>query len=101
MPPPPKSPTRLRGGTGASPVPSDRSEGAGERDVVDVVAGRGRERTVLAPAGHASVDEAGVARQAHVGPETEALGHPRAEALDQGVGLLDQAQDGLDGLGAL
>ena len=39
MPPPPKSPTRLSGGTGASPARPMRLERAGERDVVDVVAG--------------------------------------------------------------
>ena len=43
-------------------------------------------RTVLAPAGHAPVDEALVAGQARVGPDPEALGHAGAEALDQPVG---------------
>ena len=38
MPPPPKSPTRLSGGTGASPARPMRLERAGQRDVVDVVA---------------------------------------------------------------
>ena len=39
MPPPPKSPTRLSGGGGWLAGTADRLEGAGERDVVDVVAG--------------------------------------------------------------
>ena len=39
MPPPPKSPTRLSGGTGARPVRPIGSSAPGERDVVDVVAG--------------------------------------------------------------
>ncbi len=63
---------------------------AGERDVVDVVAGGLRERPVLAPAGHAAVDEPRVAREADVGAEPEPLHHAGPEALDQRVGLLDQ-----------
>ena len=43
---------------------SDRAEDAGERDVVDVVAGDRRERPVLAPAGHAAVDEPGLRAEA-------------------------------------
>ena len=44
MPPPPKSPTRFSGGTGASPRRPIESSAPAERDVVDVVAG-GRART--------------------------------------------------------
>ena len=58
--------------------PADRVEGAGEGDVVDVVAGGRRVGPVLAPAGHPAVDEAGVAGQADVGAETEPLGDARA-----------------------
>ena len=65
---------------------ADRVQHAGERDVVDVVAGALGERTVLAPAGHAAVDEARVARVHGVGPEAEALHHAGPEALDQRVG---------------
>ena len=91
----------LSGGVGGSPDATEVRERAGERDVVDVVAGRVRERTVLAPSGHAPVDEARVAREARVGPEPEPLGHARAEPLDERVGLLDQAQHGLDAVGVL
>ena len=63
--------------------------------------GRVRERPVLAPAGHASVDEARVPGEADVGPEPQPLGDPRPEPLDERVGLLDQAQDGLHAVGML
>ena len=76
-------------------------ERTGERDVVDVVAGGLRHRTVLAPAGHAAVDELRVAGEADVGTEAEALGHARPVALDQRVGLLDQPQHQLDAFGVL
>ena len=56
---------------------------------------------VLAPAGHPAVDQAGVAGQAVVGAEPEPLGDPGPEPLDQGVGLLDQAQHRLPALGML
>ena len=67
-------------------------ERARQRDVVDVVARGLRHRTVLAPTGHASVDEPRVARETHVGAQPEPLGHARAEALEQRVGALDQPQ---------
>ena len=90
MPPPPKSPTRLSGGTGRLARAADRLERAGQRDVVDVVAGGVGVRAVLAPAGHAAVDEPRVAGEADVGAEAEALGHAGPEALDERVGLLDE-----------
>ena len=76
-------------------------ERAGERDVVDVVAGGVRHRALLPPAGHAPVDQARVAGEARVGAEPEALGDPGAEALDQRVGLLHQPQHGLDAVRVL
>ena len=39
IPPPPKSPTRFSGGTGPAAARADRVQRAGQRDVVDVVAG--------------------------------------------------------------
>jgi hypothetical protein len=94
MPPPPKSPTRLSGGVGLSFGP-DRVQRAGQRDVVDVMAGRLGERTFLAPAGHAAIDQPGIALQADVGPEPQPLGDAGAERLGQSVGLVDQAQHDL------
>ena len=92
MPPPPKSPTRFSGGTGRRVGPAHRPQGAADGDVVDVVAGHGRHRPVLSPAGHASVDQAAVPGEAGVGPEAQSLGHAGAETLDQPVGLLDQPE---------
>ena len=54
--------------------------------------GRVRQRPVLPPAGYPAVDEPRVAGEAIVGPEAESLGHTRPEALDQRVGVLDEAQ---------
>ena len=82
-------------------APTDRLERAGERDVVDVVAGGLGVRAVLAPAGHAPVDEPGVAGEAGVGAEAEPLHDAGAEALDEAVGLLDERQHGLDAVGVL
>ena len=81
--------------------PPDGVERAGQGDVVDVVAGGLGVGTALAPARHAAEHEAGVAGQAHVGTEAEALGHAGPEALDEGVGRLDQAEQGLDAVGVL
>ena len=51
-----------------------------------------RQRAVLAPAGHAAVDQPRVARRQHLGAEAEPLHHAGPKALDQHVGALDQAQ---------
>ena len=74
----------------------DRVEHAGERDVVDVVAGARRERAVLAPAGHAAVDELRIRGEQDVGTEAEALHHARPEAFDERVRLLREQQRGGD-----
>ena len=80
---------------------TDRLECTGERDVVDVVSGGLRVRAFLTPAGHAAVDELGVAGQAHIGPEAQALGDAGAKALEERIGLLDEAQHRLDAIGVL
>lgn len=71
---------------------ADHGEGAGERDVGDVVVGPLGERPVLAPAGHPPVDEPRIAGQRRVGTDTEAFGDARPVALDQDVGALDQIE---------
>ncbi|CAM4073024.1 hypothetical protein STAL104432_32080 [Streptomyces albus] len=68
------------------------AEGAGDGDVADVVARARRERSVLAPAGHPAVHQAGVALQADLRADAEPFGHPGAEALDEHVGTLDQRE---------
>jgi hypothetical protein len=74
---------------------------AGQGDVVQVVAGGLRQRAVLAPAGDAAKDQFGVARQAGVRAEAEALHDAGAEAFDQDVGLFGQLQHDLARLGVL
>ena len=91
-PPPPKSASKLIGGTGAPPSGPDVPEHARDREVVHVVADVARERAALAPAGHARVHEARVARPARVGPDAEPLGDAGPEPFEQHVGLLAQAQ---------
>jgi hypothetical protein len=54
--------------------------------------GRLRERTVLPPAGHASVHETRVAPAAHVGPEPQSLRHPGSKTLDQHVTAIREPQ---------
>ncbi len=75
---------------------ADGVQDAGQRDVVDVVAGRVGERALLAPAGHAAVDDARVALEDHIRPEAEPFGDAGTEALDEDVGALEQGQDLLD-----
>ena len=85
----------------AALVLAEAVEGAGDRDVVHVVPGGLGERAVLAPAGHPAVDQARVDRVAVLGAEAEPLGDAGAHALDEHVGVGDQLQDGLGGLGVL
>ncbi|MNN16389.1 hypothetical protein D3C81_1295250 [compost metagenome] len=67
-------------------------QGTGDGDVVEVMPGDRRQRAVLAPAGHASVDQFRIALQANHRAHAQPLHHPGAEALDQHVGLVDQTQ---------
>jgi hypothetical protein len=76
-------------------------QGARQRDVVDVVADRARERAVLPPAGHPAVDDARIAREAVVRAESQALGDPRPETLDETVGILHQVEDERPRVGVL
>ena len=82
----------LSGGTGASPGATEVGERPGQRDVVDVVAGRLGVRAVLAPAGHAAEHQLRVAGEALVGPDAEPFHDAGAEALDERVGRLDQIE---------
>jgi hypothetical protein len=80
----------LSGGTGF------RGQCAGKRDVVDVVPGGLRQRALLAPAGHAAIDQLWVARERDVGSEPEPLHHAGPKALDQRVGLFEQVEHACD-----
>ena len=66
--------------------PAEVREGAGERDVVDVVAGGLGVRAFLPPAGHAPEHELRVAGEALVGADAEPFHHARAEPFDERIG---------------
>src|SRR3546814_8946579 len=68
-------------------------QSAAEREVVEVVAGCLRERTVTTPAGDAAVDQLRIACQAFIGTDAKPFHHAGTEALDQHVGLFDQAEE--------
>ena len=93
-PPPPKSPSRLTGGVRRARRPGRCACSApGHGDVVDVVAGARRQRSVLAPAGHPPVDQPRVARRQHrPGRSPSRSATPGPEPLDQHVGPVDQVQ---------
>jgi len=76
---------------------ADRRERAGDGDIIDVMAGRLRQRAFLTPAGHAAIDEARVARLHHVRPQPKPLHHARAKAFDQRVGVGKQIEHLRDG----
>ena len=80
---------------------TDVGQRAGQRDVVDVVAGCQRVRAFLAPAGHPPEHQPRVAQQALVRPDAEALHHARTEALDQRVGALDEVEERRGAVGVL
>ena len=71
---------------------ADRGERTGHRDIIDVMAGGLRQRAFLAPSGHAAVNQARIARQHHVWPETEPLHHAGTKAFDQRVGIGQEIQ---------
>jgi hypothetical protein len=73
-------------------APPESVQRADQRDVVDVVPRRVRQRPVLPPAGHPAVDETRVAGEAVIGAEAQPLGDAGTEPLDQRVGAFDKAQ---------
>ena len=80
---------------------ADRVQRTGERDVVDVVAGRGRKGPGLTPSRHPPVHEPGIALQDRIGAEAEALHDSGSKSLQQDVRALEQRQRGFAALGAL
>ena len=76
----------------------DRRQRAGQRDVVDVVAGHLRVGAFLTPAGHPAIDNLRVALEADVGTEAEAFHDAGTEAFEQRVRALDQLERDFDAL---
>src|SRR5215831_20665722 len=73
-------------------------EHARKRDVVEVMARRLRERSLLAPAGHAAEDELRIACEAVIGTEAKPLHHARPKSFDERVGGAGKAQHEVDAL---
>ena len=80
---------------------TDRVEGTGEREVVDVVARHLGVRPVLAPARHARVHESRVAGEQIVGSDAETLGGAGAVHVDERVGVGGERIDDLPPAGIL
>ena len=76
-------------------------EGAGHRDVVQVVARGLGQRPVLTPAGHPAVDQPRVDGLALLGADAQPLGDARPHPLDEQVGAPDQLEHGRRRLGLL
>jgi hypothetical protein len=75
---------------------ADAVQRAGKGDVVQVVSRGARQRALLAPAGHAAVDQPGIALHAGRWAEAEPLRDARAECLEQRVGAFRELQQSLD-----
>ena len=71
---------------------TDRGQRAGHRDVIDIVTGGLRERALLAPSGHAAINQTRIVRLHHFRPEPQPFHDARAEAFDQRVGMAQQIQ---------
>src|SRR5690606_31119928 len=78
---------------------ADGVQRAGQRDVVDVVTGGFRHRTVLTPAGHAAIDQFRIALEADIRTKAETFGDAGTIAFVDHVGLVDQFQQGFQALG--
>ena len=74
---------------------SNVREHARHGDVVEVVAGAARPGALLAPPGHAPIDERRASGQGGLRRQAEALHHTRAEALDEHMRFGDEVEDEL------
>ena len=68
-------------------------EGAGQRDIVDVMAGGMGIGARLAPAGHAAINQFWIVGEQGFGAKAEPFGDAGAEALDQAIGGFDELAD--------
>ena len=80
---------------------ADGVQRSGERDVVEIVACRSRERSFLTPSGDPAVDESRIPGRAILRTEPEAFRHAGAEPLDERVGPLDETKHRLGPRGVL
>ena len=68
----------------------------GQGYVIDVVSGRTRQGTGLAPSGHPAVHQGRIAVPAHLRSDAEPFRHSGPKTFDQGVRLLNDAEHGLN-----
>ena len=71
---------------------SDGVQSAGDCEVVDVVARRRRVGSVLSPARHPPVHQAGVGGAAAIRTDAQPFGDTRSHSFDQHIGMLDEPQ---------
>ena len=61
-------------------------------NIVNVMTNHVGQRSLLAPAGHAPEDQAWVAGHTHLGAEPQPFHHPRPEAFDKRISLVNQLE---------
>jgi|GEM_PF-1773525 hypothetical protein len=76
-------------------------ERAGQCDIVDVVAGGLRERSILPPTSHPAEHERRIAIEANIGSKTQPFHYTRTHALDDRMAVLNKIEDVLDRCGLL
>ena len=74
-----------------------RMQHSGQRNVIDVVARRLRQGAVLAPAGHAAIDQSGVASKAGVRSQSQTFHNAGTEAFEQDIGPGHKVEHSLRG----
>ena len=74
---------------------------ARQRDIVDVVPGKRRVGTGLAPSSHAAIDQLRIVGEQDVRAEAQPLHHTGTEAFDQPVGCADEFADPGNAIGRL
>ena len=68
-----------------------------ERQKSQVMSGGLSDRPILAPAGHAGINELGIAGKRNIGAEAKALHDTGPEAFDERIGFFDDPQAEIDG----
>ncbi len=67
-----------------------------QRNVVEVVSRHVRERSRLSPARHTPIHQLGIARQTHIGTESQAFHHTGAQPFDQRISARAEFERNLD-----
>ena len=80
---------------------ADGVQRTGQRQIIEVVARRARERAGLPPAGQPRIDEAGITREQGFRPEPQPFHHAGAKALQQHIGAFGEREHRFDSAGLL